>query len=71
MRIDRKLRRKVMKLRKVQRTVWNHSVAKAYKNIMRKLEFNTMHGKSCREVFLEVNRMVGSTEVKFKNIYVT
>lgn len=65
MRIDKKIKKKVMKVRKLQRTVWNHTVAKTYRSIMRKLEFNSLHGKSSREVYLEVNRAIGSVEVIF------
>lgn len=65
LRIDKKIKRKVMKFRKLQRTVWNHSVAKAYKNIMRKLEFNNLHGKSSKEAHLEVNRALGNVQVRY------
>lgn len=61
--IDKKIKRKVMKLRRLNRTVWNHTVAKTYKHVMRKLEFNALNGKSSREVYLEVNRALGALEV--------
>lgn len=68
MRIDKKIKRKVMNMRKLERTVWNHTVAKVYKGVMRRLEFNSLHGKSSREVYLEVKRVIQDGEVSNKNI---
>lgn len=47
-------------------------MAKAYKNIMRKLEFNSLHGKSNRDVYGEVRRVTGDGEVRivFKQILI-
>lgn len=63
MRIEKKIKRKVIKMRKFERTVWNNSVAKVYKSIMRKLEFNSLHGKSNKEVYMEVKRAINDSEV--------
>lgn len=69
MRIDKKIKKKIMKMRKFERTIWNHSVAKSYKNIMRRLEFNSLHRKSNKEVYLEVNRTLRDYKVIYKIDY--
>lgn len=64
MRIDKKIKKKVIKMRKLDRTVWNHQVAKDFKNIMRKLEFNRLYRKSNREVVMEVKKIINDKEVR-------
>lgn len=65
LRIEKKIRKKFTKLRKLQRTLWNHSVSSMYKNVMKKFEVNCLHGKSNIEFNTEINRTsVGTFKVK-------
>lgn len=61
--IDKKIRKKIMKLRKLKRTVWNHSVSSVYKSAMKKLEINSLHSKSNMDTYMEVNKATSNVEV--------
>lgn len=43
--LEKKLRKKIMKLRKLNRTIWNHDLTNSFKNAMPKFELTASHAK--------------------------
>lgn len=62
-RIEKKLRKRIMKLRRLDRTVWNHSLSALFKKAMRNFEFQIINNTSNLEVHSEIRTFLYSHNV--------
>lgn len=63
-RLEKKLRKKLANLRKLNRTIWNHHISNIFKNSMAQFELSEMNGRSNFDVlelrsFLTTNKVNG------------
>lgn len=63
-RIDKKIRKKISKLRKHERTVWNHHLSRAFKNTVIKNETGSMLGRRNSELYPEIRNFTLSNFVR-------
>lgn len=63
-RIEKRLRKKIMKLRKYERTVWNHSVSALFKKTMRNFEYQVLNNTSNFEVHSQLRSFIQSHNVR-------
>lgn len=68
--LEKKLRKRIMKLRKMQRTVWNHDITNRFKSTMPRFEMSVAHGKYSLDMF-ELRNVLNSLTVNRKNIHAT
>ncbi|XP_063925902.1 coiled-coil and C2 domain-containing protein 2A isoform X2 [Zophobas morio] len=55
--VDRKIRKRVAKMRQLDRTIWNHHVSNTVKGILSAFEKTEMYGKSNSDVFDEIKKL--------------
>ncbi|KAJ8935130.1 hypothetical protein NQ318_015785 [Aromia moschata] len=61
--LERKIRKKIAKLRQLDRTIWNSNLGNMFKNILKSFEVNSMYNKNHFETLTEIKNEISSYNV--------
>ncbi|KAJ8928553.1 hypothetical protein NQ314_018891 [Rhamnusium bicolor] len=61
--LEKQIKKKVTKLRQLDRTIWNHNLANIFKNALKSFEIHHMYNKNHFETISELNDQLSSFNV--------
>lgn len=67
--LDRKLRKKLSKLRQLDRTIWNHNVSNVFKSILHLFENHALQGKNISDIVPKLQDCLTTYQVRVILLY--